>query len=79
MNAARKIDGREATLQARQYFEETLGQFGVFSFEVKSVKLDQEESLWAIMCSFERGISGERIHYQVYVREAGGIDSVTKE
>mgnify|MGYP001430899162 CR=1 FL=1 len=77
MYAPRKIGGREATLRTKQYFEETFGSFGVLSFDIKSVKFDDGKSLWEVLCSFQRGLSGLEASYQVTLRDDGGIDSVT--
>jgi len=76
MHVPRKIDGREATLRTKQYFEESLGSFGVISFEIKSVKFDDVKSLWEVLCSFERGFSGQAVSYQVTLKEDGDIVSV---
>ena len=43
-----KIDGREATLSARKYFEEKGA--GPFMFEVIEVKLEDDK--WRVRCSF---------------------------
>lgn len=73
------IDGREATLKARQYFVETHGSNAVIAFEVKDVVYDEKDLTWKVSCGFFSSyMSLIKSFYDVTVDSKGRIMKVTK-
>ena len=60
------IDGREASLRARKYFEEVHGQLSVIAFTIEEVEYNENEGVWRILCSFYPHINAQsRVRYEV--------------
>lgn len=78
MYEAYKIDGREASLRTKQYFEEVHTTWGVLSFAIRAVEYKVSEQLWEVRCTFIRGLGGSKVNYKVTLKEDGKIDSVTE-
>jgi hypothetical protein len=73
-----KIDGREASLRTKQYFEEVHTTWGVLNFAIRSVEFKVAEQLWGVRCTFDRGIGGPRVNYKVTIKEDGKVESVAE-
>ncbi len=72
------IDGREATLSARDYFIETSGQYSVLGFAVEEVTYDDNVHKWTVKCSYFPGFVSFKEYYQVDVDDDGKILKVSK-
>lgn len=73
-----KIDGREASLRTKQYFEEVHTTWGVMNFTIRSVEYKVAEQLWEVRCTFIRNLGGPRVAYKVTLKEDGKVESVTE-
>lgn len=73
-----KIDGREASLRTKQYFEEVHTIWGVINFAIRSVEYKAAEQLWEVRCTFMRGLGGPIVTYKVTLKEDGKVESVTE-
>ena len=78
MYPSSKIDGREASLRTKQYFEEVHTTWGVLKFAIRSVEYNAAEHLWDVRCTFLRSFSGPRAAYKVTLKDDGTIESVTE-
>ena len=66
-----ELDGREASLKVRKYFEEAHGPLGVLMFEV--VEASFREDKWHIRCKFYPSlIATDKVCYEVVVDAKNG-------
>ncbi|MEM2971767.1 MAG: hypothetical protein QW270_05020 [Candidatus Bathyarchaeia archaeon] len=67
------LDGREASLRVKKYFEEVHGVFRVVAFDVEDVSYDENEQAWTIVCNFFDGLlAAYKIRYKVKVDAKDG-------
>lgn len=60
------LDGRQASLKVREYFETVHGSFRVIGFDVEEVAYDESTQTWTITCNFFEGIlSNYKVRYKV--------------
>jgi len=67
------IDGKEATLKVRKYFEEAHGPLGVIAFEIEEVAYKEEKKVWRIVCKFYPSLAAtNKMRYEVEVDAKNG-------
>ncbi|MHC1611011.1 MAG: hypothetical protein ACXQTW_05375 [Candidatus Methanospirareceae archaeon] len=67
------IDGREASLKVREYFEEVHGLFSVLAFSVEEAAYEEDKKAWEIICNFFPGSSATHsMRYEVEVDARDG-------
>ena len=67
------IDGKEATLKVRKYFEEAHGPFGVLVFEIEEAAYKEEKKVWRIVCKFYPSLAAtNKMRYEVEVDAKNG-------
>ena len=67
------IDGKEATLKVRKYFEEAHGPLGVIAFEIEEAAYKEEKKVWRIVCKFYPSLAAtNKMRYEVEVDAKNG-------
>lgn len=73
------IDGRQATIIAREYFTSAHGAFAVWNFEVEEVKHTEKNGVWSVTCGFHPTMFAvKKSRYTVLVSDDEQIRDVTK-
>lgn len=66
------LDGRAASLKAREYFEEVHGTYNVLGFAVEEVTYHDANKTWEINCNFFPGLVSYKLRYKVIVDAVSG-------
>ncbi|MDD5126495.1 MAG: hypothetical protein PHR43_00090 [Dehalococcoidales bacterium] len=73
------MDGRAASLKAREYLVELNGSYNIWNFQVENVEYNEQNKTWAVQCSFTPNMFvTERLKYEIIVSDTGSIKSAKK-
>lgn len=73
------LDGRTASLKARDYLVTMHGNFSVWNFQVEEVEFNEQTKIWIITCSFSPGMfDPQRLNYEVQITDEGDLRSAKK-
>lgn len=73
------LDGRTASLKARDYLVTMHGNFGVWNFQVEEVEFNEQTKTWIITCSFSPGMLDlQRLNYEIQITDEGNLRSAKK-
>ena len=73
------LDGRTASLKAKEYLIEMHGPYGIWGFQVESVEYNLAGAAWRVECSFATSmLVTDRLRYEIIISEDDTINSVKK-
>jgi len=73
------LDGRTASLKARDYLVTMHGVYSIWEFHVEEVEFNEQTKTWVIICSFLPAmLAPQRLKYEVQITDEGDLRSAKK-
>jgi len=74
------LDGKTASLTARDYLVTLHGSYNVWNFQVEKAEYEEKSKAWIIECSISPNMfTSERLVYEISISDDGNIKSANKK